>query len=173
MVSCDGACNKLLRVLWITTKVLNSDCFCDELTAVWIKSALQTYTTHIKPTLIFATVSTCDSTAPECSAIRILLVQSCKQVSVCRIHARVCPPWVLGTFETVLLWAMPSPWQRGNACQGSRGAGGTARNWRQSYAAPLASVFVPRIERQSVTVCLQACGCGQVRPTQIPVFLGK
>lgn len=55
----------------------------------------------------------------------------------------------------------------------SRGAAGTARNWQRSYAAPLASVFAPRTERQSVTVCLQACGCGQVRPTQIPVFLRK
>lgn len=86
------------------------------------------------------------------------------------IWAHACPLWVMETCETVLLWAMPSPWRRGNSCQWSRSTEGAARNWGRRYAGPLASVFVTRTDRQSITVCLHAHGCGWVRLTQILVF---
>lgn len=63
MLSCDGACNKLLNAL-------NNYKSFEQCPLLFDLSALQAYTTPIKPTLWFCNIPKCDSAAPEHSELQ-------------------------------------------------------------------------------------------------------
>lgn len=159
MVSCDGACNKLLRVLWITTKVLNSDHFCDWLAGVWIKCITGVHHMYQTHTVVLQ-LSPRVTRQPQCC--RILCVQS----------------WVISGWGTDSTGEVKLP--SGKQCLplGERRFlpveqehWHTARNWGWRCAPPAASLFVTATERQSITACL--CVCGWVQPTQFLVVFRK
>lgn len=155
MLSCDGACNKLLSalnnhrsfeqwpLLWLVGRCLNEVCY---------RHTPQVSNPHSGS----AAVPSVTRQPQSSQSCRIPCVQSWvtsvwghSTGDVRLPSGKQCLP--LG--ERQFLPVEQEGWH-------------TARNWGCHCAPPAASVFVTGTERQSITACLCACGCGSVQSTQ-------